>query len=83
LAELREMARGIHPPILTEEGLEAALAFLAERSPGPVQVKLNLRPAPRKWKRPPTSFVTTTSGGDGDPFVRRKAPHSGRAAAAG
>nr|MDQ3642168.1 histidine kinase [Actinomycetota bacterium] len=25
LAELREMARGIHPAMLTEEGLEAAL----------------------------------------------------------
>jgi len=38
LSELREMARGIHPAILTEEGLEAALAFLAERSPLPVHV---------------------------------------------
>ena len=42
LAELREMARGIHPAILTEEGLEAALGFLAERSPVAVQVKVNL-----------------------------------------
>jgi signal transduction histidine kinase len=42
LAELREMARGIHPPMLTEEGLGAALANLAERSAIPVQVKVNL-----------------------------------------
>jgi len=42
LAELREMARGIHPAILTEEGLEAALSFLAERSPVAVQVKVDL-----------------------------------------
>ena len=42
LAELREMARGIHPAILTQEGLEAALGFLAERSPVPVQVKVRL-----------------------------------------
>ena len=42
LAELREMARGIHPAILTEEGLEAALGFLAERSPVPVQVDVRL-----------------------------------------
>lgn len=42
LAELREMARGIHPPMLTEEGLEAALGILAERSPVPVHVKVDL-----------------------------------------
>lgn len=42
LAELREMARGIHPAILTEEGLEAALAYLAERSPVPVHVEVAL-----------------------------------------
>lgn len=42
LAELREMARGIHPAILTQEGLEAALGFLAERSPVPVQVRVRL-----------------------------------------
>jgi signal transduction histidine kinase len=33
LAELRELARGIHPQILTEAGLEAALQALADRSP--------------------------------------------------
>lgn len=48
LAELREMARGIHPAILTEQGLEAALSFLAERAPVPVQVdtRLDRRLAP-------------------------------------
>jgi signal transduction histidine kinase len=33
LAELRELARGIHPVILSEAGLGPALASLAERSP--------------------------------------------------
>jgi len=42
LAELREMARGIHPAILTQEGLEAALGFLAERAPLPVRVDVTL-----------------------------------------
>jgi signal transduction histidine kinase len=42
LSELREMARGIHPTILTEEGLDAALGSLAERSPVPVQVDSHL-----------------------------------------
>lgn len=42
LAELREMARGIHPAILTQEGLEPALGFLAERAPLPVRVDVRL-----------------------------------------
>ncbi|HET8750953.1 MAG TPA: GAF domain-containing sensor histidine kinase, partial [Gaiellaceae bacterium] len=38
LAELRELARGIHPAILTHQGLEAALEALAARAPVPVEV---------------------------------------------
>jgi signal transduction histidine kinase len=38
LQELRELARGIHPAILTEEGLGAAIDALARRSPFPVEV---------------------------------------------
>jgi len=38
LAELRELARGIHPVILSEAGLGPALVSLAERSPIPVTV---------------------------------------------
>jgi PAS domain S-box-containing protein len=37
-AELRELARGIHPAVLTERGLAAAVAALAARSPVPVDV---------------------------------------------
>jgi signal transduction histidine kinase len=40
LAELRELARGIHPAVLTERGLEPALESLAARSPVPVVVDL-------------------------------------------
>jgi signal transduction histidine kinase len=36
LAELRELARGIHPAVLTEHGLEPALHALASRAPVPV-----------------------------------------------
>lgn len=39
LAELRELARGIHPAILTQNGLGAALRSLAERSPVPVELR--------------------------------------------
>jgi signal transduction histidine kinase len=38
IAELRELARGIHPVILTEAGLGAALSALAERSVVPAIV---------------------------------------------
>ena len=38
LDELRELARGIHPAILTDQGLEAALRSLSERSPVPVAI---------------------------------------------
>jgi signal transduction histidine kinase len=38
IAELRELARGIHPAILTEEGLAAAVESLADRSSLPVKV---------------------------------------------
>jgi signal transduction histidine kinase len=38
IEELRELARGIHPAILTEEGLPAAVESLADRSPFPVRV---------------------------------------------
>jgi signal transduction histidine kinase len=36
IAELRELARGIHPTLLRDEGLEAAVAALARRAPLPV-----------------------------------------------
>jgi PAS domain S-box-containing protein len=38
LEELRELARGIHPAVLTDRGLEAALESLAARSPFPIDV---------------------------------------------
>jgi signal transduction histidine kinase len=36
LAELRELARGIHPPLLSEQGLEPALRALTTVAPVPV-----------------------------------------------
>ena len=37
VAEVRDIGRGLHPPILTERGLAAALEALAERAPTPVR----------------------------------------------
>jgi PAS domain S-box-containing protein len=41
-AELRELARGIHPGMLTEKGLATAVAVLAGRAPVPVEVNCSL-----------------------------------------
>jgi signal transduction histidine kinase len=43
LEELRELARGIHPPVLSERGLEPALRVLAARTPFPVEFVGGLR----------------------------------------
>jgi signal transduction histidine kinase len=42
LAELRQLARGIHPAILVEAGLLAALKSLARESPVPVSLQVDL-----------------------------------------
>ena len=42
LDELRELARGIHPVLLTERGLGPALQALAARSPVPVRIDVDL-----------------------------------------
>jgi signal transduction histidine kinase len=38
LEELRELARGLHPAVLTDRGLEPALQSLANRAPFPVEI---------------------------------------------
>jgi signal transduction histidine kinase len=48
LAELRELSHGIHPAVLTERGLAAALEELADRAalPTHVEVSIDERPDP-------------------------------------
>jgi signal transduction histidine kinase len=48
LRELRDLARGIHPPVLADRGLEAAVRALAAASPISVTVSVTLpaRPEP-------------------------------------
>jgi GAF domain-containing protein len=41
LAELRELARGIHPSVLTDRGLPAAIESLSSRAPVPVELALS------------------------------------------
>ncbi|MEE2036995.1 histidine kinase [Nocardiopsis sp. CT-R113] len=47
--ELRQVARGLHPRVLTDHGLGAALPVAAGRAPVPVRVDVELedRPSPR------------------------------------
>jgi signal transduction histidine kinase len=49
LTELRNLVRGVHPPVLSDRGLDAALSGLAALSPVPVTVRVD--PA----ERPPAS----------------------------
>ncbi|HWT93120.1 MAG TPA: histidine kinase, partial [Solirubrobacteraceae bacterium] len=46
MAELRDLVRGIHPSILADRGLEAAISGLAGRCPVPVQIDVDLPERP-------------------------------------
>jgi PAS domain S-box-containing protein len=46
LEELRELARGIHPAVLTDRGLAAAVEALVTRTPLPVEVDVPEEPLP-------------------------------------
>ncbi|WUN35868.1 sensor domain-containing protein [Kitasatospora sp. NBC_00315] len=54
LQELRDLARGIHPAVLTDRGLDAALSAVAARCtvPGGVKVHVDLRGADGAVERP-------------------------------
>ena len=49
ITEVRDLARGIHPAVLTDRGLDAALSALAARSLVPVDVEVDVD------RRPPAS----------------------------
>ena len=59
LTELRNLVRGVHPPVLSDRGLDAALSGLAALSPVPVTVRVDLA------KRP-------SGRGRGDRLLRRR-----------
>ena len=48
LAEMRDLVRGLHPAVLDDRGLDAALSGIAARAPLPVRLTVNVpeRPAP-------------------------------------
>ena len=53
MVELRNLARGIHPAVLSDRGLDAALSSLAGRAPVPVAVSVSVP------ERPPAAIETT------------------------
>jgi signal transduction histidine kinase len=57
LRELRDLARGIHPPVLTDRGLEAALAALVARSPLEVDLDVDLPVRPPAAQETAAYFV--------------------------
>ncbi|WP_113705533.1 sensor histidine kinase [Nonomuraea lactucae] len=48
LKELRDFVRGLHPAVLNDQGLDAALSGVAARAPFPVRLRVDLerRPSP-------------------------------------
>ncbi|GID19816.1 hypothetical protein Aab01nite_34060 [Paractinoplanes abujensis] len=74
-AELREMARGLHPAVLTQDGLEAAAGFLADRSPLPVRLTVDVpRRLPAEVES--TAYFVISEG------LTNAAKHSGAATVA-
>ncbi len=47
LTELRNLVRGVHPPVLTDRGLDAALSGLAALCPVPVEVQVDVPVRPK------------------------------------
>jgi signal transduction histidine kinase len=61
LEELRNLARGIHPPVLADRGLEAAIAALALRTPLHVDVAVDLARRPPRAVESAAYFVVAES----------------------
>ncbi|HKG03836.1 MAG TPA: sensor histidine kinase [Conexibacter sp.] len=59
LTELRDLARGIHPPILADRGLEAAITSIAARSPLAVSIEADLPSRPPAAVEGAAYFVVT------------------------
>jgi signal transduction histidine kinase len=75
LAEIRDLARGIHPAVLTDRGLDAALSSLAARSPVPVALSADLGTRPPEAVESAAYFVVAEA-------LTNVARHSGAAHAA-
>jgi signal transduction histidine kinase len=61
ITELRELVRGIHPAVLTDRGLDAALSAVAARCPVPVDLQISLDARPPAPTEAGAYFVVTES----------------------
>jgi len=59
IAELRDLTRGLHPPVLTDRGLDAAISAVAARAPVPVEVEVRVEPRPSLTIEAIAYFVVT------------------------
>ena len=74
LTELRNLVRGVHPPVLTARGLDAALSGLAALCPVPVSVRVDVPVRPRPAVEAVAYFVVAEA-------LTNVAKHSGATAA--
>jgi signal transduction histidine kinase len=61
ITELRNVVRGVHPAVLTDRGLDAALSALAARSPVPVRLDVDVRGRPSPTIEAVAYFVVSES----------------------
>jgi signal transduction histidine kinase len=61
LVELRNLVRGVHPPVLTDRGLDAALSGLAALCPVPVEVHVDVPVRPKPAVEAIAYFVVAES----------------------
>ncbi|MGH2935453.1 MAG: sensor histidine kinase, partial [Gaiellaceae bacterium] len=61
LRDLRDLARGIHPPILADRGLEAALATLVAAVPFGVDLRVDIAERPPESVESAAYFVAAES----------------------
>ncbi len=59
ITELRELVRGIHPAVLTDRGLDAALSAVAARCPVPVELQVSVDGRPPAPTEAAAYFVVT------------------------
>jgi signal transduction histidine kinase len=59
LAEIRDLVRGIHPVILEDRGLDAALSAVVARSPVPVSLTVDVADRPPPAVESAAYFVVT------------------------
>ena len=72
LRELRDLARGIHPPVLADRGLEAALASLASSTPLRVELSVDVSPRPAPAVESAAYFVAAEALANAAKHARAK-----------